>query len=326
MKKIVLILGILVLLIWSTGVTHGAKLIRLGHIMAIDHPHHAGALKFAELVEAKTQGSVRVRVFPAAQLGGALNQLESLKMGTLEAFLDGVGIFSQLVKDYNLVTTTYALRDSQHFIKVMEGDIGKEMGQKLLEQHGIRVFPRPFLRLQRHLISKRPVKTVADVKGLKLRIPQLASFVEPWKTLGASPTPIAFPELYLALRQGVVEGAELPLDMIYANKFYEGAKYISLTAHLAEGAALAVNENFFRGLTSSEQKAVAEAAREAADYHNKLLEQVEDEVKKKLLAEGVSLITVNVDEFRDVVKDVPRKLEESGLWSKGLYDRALSVK
>jgi tripartite ATP-independent transporter DctP family solute receptor len=328
MKKIMIILFLVlsvVLVLTSSGIVLGKEL-KLGHLMGIQHPHHAGALKFAELVRAKTNGSLTVKVFPSSQLGGALTQIESLKMGTLDLFLDGIGIYSQLVKDYNLPTTTYALRDSEHYMKVMRGEIGKEAAQKLLSEHGIRMLEPAFLRAPRHLISTKPIKSLNDIKKLKLRVPQLAGYIEPWKALGAAATPIAFPEVYMALKQGVVDAAEVPLTFIYSQKFYEVAKYVTLTAHLYEGAGLTINEKLYQSLTSGEKKAINEAAKEACDFHNDLLLQVVKDIKEILEAEGVILIDIDRDELISKVKDIPYDLEGKGLWPEGLYDRALNVK
>jgi tripartite ATP-independent transporter DctP family solute receptor len=247
-------------------------------------------------------------------------------MGTLDAFLDGVGWYGQLIGDYYLPATAFAFRDWDHCIKVMTGPIGQEMADKLEKQHGLKVLDQNWLRLPRHLLSRKPVKSVADVKGLKIRIPELTSYIEPWKALGASPTPIAFSEVYLALQQGVVEAMECPVDLIYTQKLHEPAKYLILTAHQAEPGNLVMNAKLYNSLSSKEQKIIMKAAKEAGEYNNKLTQDNEQSVINKMKAEGVTFIEVNRAEFVEKAKDVPKMLEAKGLWSKGLYEKAMKVK
>jgi tripartite ATP-independent transporter DctP family solute receptor len=208
----------------------------------------------------------------------------------------------------------------------MTGPIGQEMADKLEKQHGLKVLDQNWLRLPRHLLSRKPVKSVADVKGLKIRIPELTSYIEPWKALGASPTPIAFSEVYLALQQGVVEAMECPVDLIYTQKLHEPAKYLILTAHQAEPGNLVMNAKLYNSLSSKEQKIIMKAAKEAGEYNNKLTQDNEQSVINKMKAEGVTFIEVNRAEFVEKAKDVPKMLEAKGLWSKGLYEKAMKVK
>jgi tripartite ATP-independent transporter DctP family solute receptor len=325
-KKLLSLVMVFVLAFALFGIADAAKVIRIGHIMAMDQPHHLALVKFAEMVKKETKGSIEVKIFPNSQLGSALTQIQSVKMGTLDAFLDGVGWYGQLIGDYYLPATAFAFRDWDHCIKVMTGPIGQEMADKLEKQHGLKVLDQNWLRLPRHLLSRKPVKSVADVKGLKIRIPELTSYIEPWKALGASPTPIAFSEVYLALQQGVVEAMECPVDLIYTQKLHEPAKYLILTAHQAEPGNLVMNAKLYNSLSSKEQKIIMKAAKEAGEYNNKLTQDNEQSVINKMKAEGVTFIEVNRAEFVEKAKDVPKMLEAKGLWSKGLYEKAMKVK
>jgi len=179
--------------------------------------------------------------------------------------------------------------------------------------------------MPRQLLSVKPIKTVDDVKGIKLRIPELASYVVPWKELGASPTPIALAEVYLALQQGVVDACELPIDMIYTQKLHEVAKYLILTAHQSEPSGFILNGNLFKSLTPKEQKVILDAAKEAGKYNDKLSNALEKELVEKMKKGGTVFITVDREAFRNKVKDAPYILEEKGVWPKGLYDRAKNI-
>jgi tripartite ATP-independent transporter DctP family solute receptor len=325
-KKLFLVLLVMVLSLTVFGSVDATRVIRIGHIMNVDQPHHLALVKFAEFVEKQTKGAIEVKILPNSQMGNALTQMQSVKMGTLDGFIDGVGWYGQLVGDYYLPATAFLFKDWDQCIKVMKGPIGQEMADKLLKQHGLKVLDQNWLRLPRQLLSRKPIQSVADVKGLKLRIPELTSYIVPWKQLGASPTPIAFAEVYLALQQGVVDAMECPIDMIYTQKLHEVAKYLILTSHQAEPGGFIMNARLFNGFTSKEQKIILKAAKQAGEYNNKLTLANEKTIADKMQAEGVTFIKINRQEFVEAAKKAPLLLEEKGLWPKGLYERAMKVK
>lgn len=324
-KHLVVVLALLVsLLMVGSSTALGATQFRIGHIMNIDHPHHLALMKFAELVKEKTGGSVEVKIYPNSQLGNALTQIQAVKLGTLEGFLDGVGWYGQFQGDYYLPATAFAVRDMDHAVRIMDGPVGQAMAERLRQQHGLRVLDQSWVRLPRHLLSSKPVRSLADIKNLKLRIPELKSYVEPWRALGASPTPIAFAEVYLALQQGIVDAMECPLDMIYTQRLHEVAKYLTLTYHQFETGSLVVNDRWYSRLTPDQQQAIAEALGEAKKYNNELSYADELEIIEKMKEEGVIFIEIDRDELIEAAKDVPVRLEEEGLWTKGLYESALA--
>jgi tripartite ATP-independent transporter DctP family solute receptor len=299
------------------------KVMRVGHIQSTDHPYQKGLEKFRDLVKEKTNGEIEVRIFPMAQLGSGPTQIQSVKMGTLESFIEGAGMYANLVGEYAIFTAAYVF-DREDVYKVLDGPIGKELNEDLIKRHGIRMLCTSWERGPRHLLSKRPVLKVADVKGLKLRVPQDVTFLVSWKMLGASPTPINMGELYLALQQGIVEAEENPLETHYTQKFYEAAKHLSLTAHVIENAGFSVNEKWFQGLTKAQQNALSEAAKEAGKVNNELNTSLESTYRKKMEDEGVKFYVVDRATFREACKEAPREVEGTGLWKKGYYDSILN--
>jgi TRAP-type transport system periplasmic protein len=298
------------------------KVMRVGHIQSTEHPYQKGLERFRDLVKEKTNGEIEVRIFPMAQLGSGPTQIQSVKMGTLESFVEGSGMYANLVGEFALFTTAYVF-DREDVYKVLDGPIGKTLNEDLMKRHGIRLFCTNWERGPRHLLSARPVLKVADVKGLKLRVPQDVTFLVSWKMLGASPTPIAMGELYLALQQGIVEAEENPLETHYTQKFYEAAKHLSLTAHVIENAGFSVNEKWYQGLTKAQQNALMEAAKEGGKVNNEMNTGLEATYRKKMEEQGVKFYTVDRAAFREACKNAPREVEASGLWKKGYYDSIL---
>jgi tripartite ATP-independent transporter DctP family solute receptor len=327
MKKIALV--VLCLFLGAVLVTGSAfaqakkvKTLKMGHQMNPEHPDHLGTVKFKEIVESKTGGSVKVEVYPSDQLGSFFTQMQNLKQGIQQGHVNGLGFPGHFVPEFFLFNTAFAFKGFDGYAKAINGPVGKEIRDKLIQQAGIRLLSvGDWRRGPRDLLSLQPVKSVDDVKGLKIRVPETPSYIASWEALGASPTPIAFGESYLALQQGVVKALECPLDLIYSQKFYEVAKYISITEHLPELIALGVTEKFWQTLTADEKKILEEAAAEAGKYTRKIVEENEGVIKDKMGKAGVTYIEVDKEAFYQKGKNAALNLEKKGIWPKGFYER-----
>lgn len=303
----------------------GQKKFTVGHIQATDQAFHQALLKFQEYVEKESNGGIKVEIFPNSQLGDALTQISSVRMGTLTAFIDGLGWYGQLLGDYYIPATAYAIKNWDAYGEVMYGEIGTEMAENLRKQFGLRVINQNWYRLPRNVLSAKPIRGIADLQGMKLRVPELKSYIIPWRDMGASPTPIAFAEVYLALQQGVAEGLECPIDTMYLQRLHEVAKYLILTRHQMETANFVMNDAFYNRLTDEEKKIVEEGVKLATEVNNKLTAESEALYIQKMKDEGVTFIEVDVNEFYDRAKDAPEKLEADGTWTKGLAARVATI-
>jgi tripartite ATP-independent transporter DctP family solute receptor len=302
-----------------------AKRFRVGHIQNTEHAIHKGLLKFKEIVEKESKGEIQVEVFANSQLGDALTQISSVRMGTLTAFVDGVSWYGQLLGDYYIPGTAYAIKNWDSYREIMDGEIGKEMAEKLRTQLGLRVIDQHWGRLPRNVLSVKPIRSIADVAGMKLRIPELKSYVVPWKAMGASPTPIAWAETYLAMQQGVIEGLEAPVDAIYTQRLQEVGKYLILTKHQMETASFVMSDAFYNSLSAEEKKIVEEGAKVAKAENDRISAASEAEVIDKMKKEGVTFIEVNINEFYEKAKSAPAELEAMGTWTKGLTARVAAI-
>ena len=312
----------LILLFAITGTAGSATVMKVGHLGTVHQPGHIGLEKFAELVKQRTNGEIEIQIFPNSQLGRALTQIESVKLGTLHMFSGGLGWFGQFVKDFNITATAFVMKDVDHAVGVMESEIGQDMSAKLIKNHGLRLLDGTWKRPARHVISRtKAVRSVEDVKGMVMRVPDLPSYTIPWKELGAKTVPIPFAEVYLALQQGVADAMENLLESFWHRKFYEPCKYISLTAHQFETVGTIINERIFQKLSAEQQKILLESAKEAGVANNKMLADVTDDYLKKLKGTGIEIITPDRESFFKEGKNIPYVLEEKGIWSKGLYDR-----
>jgi len=325
MKKIfrIMLLSLLLIIFASTLSVLGAqKVMKIGHEMNPEHPEHLALLKFEELFEERTNGEVDVQIFPANQLGSFFVQIQNMKQGIQQGHLNGLGWPGHFIPEYFLFNTAFAFKGFDEYAKAINGPVGHEIRERLVEEHGIRLISvGDWRRGARNLLSKEPINSVEEVEGLKIRVPETPSYIESWKALGASPTPVAFGEVYLALQQGVVEAMECPLDLIYSQKFYEVADYISITEHLPELVALGVTEKFYQGLTDEQKTILEECVAEAGKYNREIVENSQEEIKAKMAEAGIEYIEVDQAAFWEKGKVAAYNLEELEVWPKGFYQR-----
>jgi len=273
------------------------------------HPLVTGAEKFAELVAAKSGGKIKVSVFPGGTLGGDAQTVSASQGGTIEFVLLNSGILASQVKDFEVYDFPFMFANAKEADTVVDGPFGQKLHAKLAEKGlvGLAYFELGFRNLTN---SKRPISTVDDIAGLKLRVIPNAINVDWVKALGANPTPLAFPELYAALEQKAVDGQENPLSVIVANKFNEVQKYLAITNHQYNPQAVIISKKTWDALSADEKKILADAAQEAALYQRKVNREVMSAALASLKKKGMQVTEFSpaeVAKFRDKVKPVIEK-------------------
>lgn len=291
-----------------------AKTIKLAHVNAPKHPTNLGALKFKELVEAKSKGEIKVKVYPAAQLGNVDVQLAAVKTGEIQAAFSTYPKMGDLVKDFAILTAGYVFRDFQHQRAVFNSSLGKSWEKVLIQNGGLRVLSSIYYGVRHLTTTKKAIYHPRDLKGLKIRSVTNPMSQTVVKGLGATPTPIPFPELFNALRQGVVDGQENPLSVIWNKKLYELQKYLMLTGHQVVSLPLIMNNEFFKSLSPNQQKIVKGAAQEACTYGSKKAVDAENSLLENVKGKGVNVISekngLDQEAFRkSVIKAVRERFE-----------------
>jgi len=218
----------------------------------------AGAV-LKNIIEAETSGGVEVKVFPAGQLGGERELIEATKLGTIQMSMVSAAIAGSY-KEAQVLDIPYLFSSAPVAWKVMDGWFGKEMAEDCLKKTGMRVLAYGETGFRNFTNSVRPIKSPADMKGLKIRVMESPVYVNMVKALGAAPTPIAWPETYTALQQKVVDGQENPVAVIVFVKFFEVQKYLILDNHSYGVDFFLINEKFYQGLPKETQQIVKSAA------------------------------------------------------------------
>ena len=296
--------------------------INIGSTYGPDAPVHFGMVKFKELVEQRSKGEIEVLVHVA--YGGEREVFEAMSAGGLEMGGMGSGDISIFFPQYMTYEVPYALRDADHFWKFWNGPLGKEIADLILKERGVMTAGIVY-RGARFLTANRPIKTPAEVKGLKLRLPEIKPWVKIWESLGALPVVVAFPEVYMALKTGVAEAQENPLESIWSYKFYEAQKYLIGTRHVYAAAKYEMSKKWFDTLTPDQQKLILASWKDATDFANKQAMDFDKKLLGDLQGKGMTLIEPDVAAFQKAVQPAMDELNKT-LWVPGMYDRVRAIK
>jgi TRAP-type transport system periplasmic protein len=293
--------------------------MKYGDLAAVDSGVHKGAVKFAELVAQKTGGQAEVQIFPNSQLGNAKSQLQAVSIGGQDFFMDGLGWYVDYDKDWTPLALGFAIKNEADLQRVLDSEVGRELEAKLLRK-GIRVGAHNWWKGYRCLISRKPIRTLDEVKNIKMRVPSRAFFLT-WQALGTQPTVVAWGETFTALQQGVVDAAEGGLVDLHTQKMYEVARHVTYTRHLVNTSVLSVSEKLYQSWPPAVQKAVLEAAREAGEAQHRFQDAQESDAIEKMKAAGTTFYEPKRDEWMAKVSHLPEQLDAQGEWSKGLWGR-----
>lgn len=233
----------------------------------MEHPQNVGNNKFKELVEERSNGRIAVELHIAGALGGAREIVEGVQLGTITMGDVENGPMDSFVQSAALWNLPYLFTSLDEIHAIQASDIGKNI-QANFEDVGIKHLAFNDGGFRYFTNSKHPISTVADFKGLKIRVMESPIYIGMVEALGASAVPMAFSELYTGLQQGTVDGQENPLDLIYAQSYFEVQKYLSLSEHLYYPRQLIMNLDFFNSLPEDLQTIVQECAVEACEYQN----------------------------------------------------------
>ncbi|MES3000592.1 MAG: TRAP transporter substrate-binding protein [Pseudomonadota bacterium] len=248
------------------GVSHAqTRTIKFANQNAKGHPIVLGMERFAQLVETKSGGKMKVAVYPGGALGSDQANISAIQGGTLEMASMNSGIFASLVKDFEIYDFPFLFGNPKEADAVVDGPFGQGL-HKRLEEKGIVGLAYYELGFRQMTNSKRPITKVEDIVGLKLRVIPNPINIDWVTALGANPTPLPFPELYAALEQGAVDGQENPVATIQGAKLNEVQKYMTLTNHQYNPQSVVISKKFWDTLSAEEKKIVQDAANESAKY------------------------------------------------------------
>jgi tripartite ATP-independent transporter DctP family solute receptor len=246
----------------------------------------------------------------------------AMARGNLELTSMSAFDIAKIIPEFAILTTGYMMRDPDHLMKVLNGPIGDELYKMVSEKMDITVLAPVYLGTrQLNLREVRNVKTPADLKGVKLRMPGSKEWLFLGEALGVTPTPLAFGEVYLGLKTGTIDGQDNPLPTVRSAKFYEVTKQITLTNHFVDGIFISISNKMWNSLTADQKTKVKAAAQSAAKYNNENRIKDEAQLVEFFKKEGLTVTTPDLDAFRKTVQAAYLNSEYAKVWPKGMLER-----
>ena len=302
--------------------------IKLGHGGVLDMSYSKGADKFSELVKERTGGNVNVQVFPNSALGSEKDMLEQVKNGVIQISLttpvmlatyDGWGPIGVTAMPYVFPGNT----DEEQYpavMKLLRGPVFKEINDSAAKISGVRALDLGWWYGTRNLTTKsKQVLHPDDAKGLKIRTMDTPLAKAALGAIGVTVTPMAVAELYNAMQMGVVEGQENPINTIYASKYYEVQKYLSLTGHMTMTVLMVTNDKWFQGLPPALQDVLQKSMYDAGDYQSDIQLKMNKQNLQDLKDKGMVVAEVNKAEFADKTKDAWKEFQP--IFGAGMYEK-----
>jgi tripartite ATP-independent transporter DctP family solute receptor len=324
MRKLLLVLALMVAL---TMLAAPKYVLRFNTVAAPTQPQVLAMQKFAEIVEELSNGAIKVEVYHSGQLGDQKTALLAVMRGDLEMAGDGApSWFADLgaMPEFGVFEAAYVLKDLDHMYRVMTSKMVQDMFDKLARKTGLRVLDVWYLGTrQLNLVAKvGPVKRPEDLKGVKLRMPNNKTFLDMGRALGATPTPMAFGEVYMALKTGTIDGQDNPLPTNLSAKFVEVTKYIVLTDHQIGMICPVINEKLWQSMPEEYRVYIKKAMEVARAFMNYTVLEQEAKLLKLFVEQyNMEIIVPDKAAFIENAKKFYSQPEFDKAWGPGMYEK-----
>src|SRR5712692_9449931 len=298
--------------------------LRWGGVQAPGHASGQSAELAAKEVKEKTGGRIEIQGFPSGQLGGSRDMVEAVASGALTMVTEGGALIGQFLPQISIIEAPYIWKDAAHMARALSSPLMDELNKALVDKRGMRIIAVNYYGKRHVTTGNKEVRTVADMQGLKLRVPEVDTFKAMAEAWGAKPTPLNFGELYLALSQGAVDGQENPLPTIQSGKLFEVQKYLVLTGHIITPRLVIVNDAAWQKIPEADRAVVQAAIRSAAAWNDREIATQEASLAETFKKGGMIVIEPDVESFRKpVLAKLPPMFEAK--WGKGLWERLQSL-
>jgi tripartite ATP-independent transporter DctP family solute receptor len=299
--------------------------LKIANWYAPNHPVNIALKeKFLPAIKEGTGGKVEGFIYDSSQLGGEREFTEGVRIGTIEMAITG-GILTASYPKIGVLELPYLFRDYDHVQKALYSPVGEEFVSEY-QKAGVRVLAWMANGFRVISNSKRPINSLKDIAGIRLRMPENKIYVETGKALGFSVVTMGMPEVFNALKQGVMDGQENPFSTLWASGWWEVQKYVTVSYHLFSYNGVSINDKLYQSMPKDYQGVIAKAARSAAEYQFKLLQDDEKDVIKKLEGKGLQISYPDRKPFEDATKVVRDNYVKGYAPAKELIERIMAVK
>ena len=287
--------------------------LKMAHIYPPGNIWYETAEAYAKAVEQKSGGKVKIQIAHSGTTGDWPASIEAMKIGTNDIVLQSVGTLDRYNPIAGIEAYPYLVRDLGHFRKVYHGPVGRELYDEISAKTQFRVIGAGY-RGARQMTSNKMVRNLADLKGVKLRVPPLKMYRTTWEMLGASATPMGAAEIFTSLSQNVVDGQENPLELVEGMKFNEVQKYVIETAHILGAMTFMMHEPRFKSLPPDVAKLLTEEGEKVMLEATDRMIGLEGEIKKRLQAKGMQFVTVDTGPFRERLVPMSKEFPQLEPW------------
>lgn len=301
-----------------------------GGINPPNAPVTIASKKFAEMVEERSKGRIKVNYFGGSQLGSGPQQIEAMANGAQEGYISSGSNASKLVKQFGIVDTAFLFESQEHFLKFMDSDLVAELKQRMAKEFKVHVIATNWFRMPRAFVTKdKCVTSPKDIAGKRARSPNLPMYIKSWEMIGTVPVTTAYGEAYMAIKQGLVDMSESAGEQIYSSKYYELLPYVTEAEMMYPQNSVYIADHAWSALNAADKKMVRKAAEDAGDFFTKMVQDRAAPEREKMIAAGTKFCKLPAAaraEFREMVaKHVP-ELEKEGLMPAGWWDKIQAMK
>jgi tripartite ATP-independent transporter DctP family solute receptor len=283
--------------------------IKIAYANNVGEPNDKALREWGRLMKERSNGKVEFQFFPSSQLGSQKDVTEQLTIGSNVITISDGGFLMDYVPEFGVTFLPYFFDNKEQLYKLVDSDLFKELSKKL-EAKGLYIVHSKWIYGDRHVIATKPVTKPEDLKGLKIRVPNIRISTEMMNSMGAVATPLPLAEAYPAIMQGIINGAENPIPVHFGGKMHEGAKYLNLTRHQVNLSSWIAGKKFIDKLPPDIVKMLKETGEEAGRFLEKENEKADKEALDKMKAAGVTVVEVDRAAFNEVMKDFPKKFSK----------------
>ncbi len=276
--------------------------LKIAHPLAAAHPTNTRLLEAADKIRMDTDGRVELRIFPNGQLGGEADTLSQLRSGAVEGYVIGGLVVSTVVPAAALDGTGFAFSDASKVWPAMDGKLGAHIRDAFAKSNLYAARTSWDLGFREITTSVKPIKTVSDLAGLKIRVPGAAAYTSLFRALDAAPTSVQFTDVYPALQTRIVDAQENPLSLIVTSRFHEVQKFCSLTNHIWQGNWILFNGRVWKGLPEKLQSIIEDRLNAAGRAQRSDLASLEQSYRDTMIKSGIAFNDVDADSFRAKLK------------------------
>jgi len=327
--KLIMIISIVIIAaftLFMTACGEETREFRLGHVCQVEHPYNYAAQHFADLVEERTDGRIKIIIYPARQLGGDRDLIENVQSGALDMAVASTCVFGGFTPLLDALQLPFLIDSYNLLDRAVVTDEAKALLEGL-EKIDIKAFAIWDAGL-RHLVFKKGlIKSLEDLRGAKIRVSEAPLLMDIFKALGASPTPLPYGEIYTALQLGTIDGIEMDLSAIYVERDYEQAKYVTLTSHYPWPMVPIMNLELFNSLSEEDRDIIAEAAWETISFNHQNVRELDEKYLGLLKEAGVNFGYIDdLTPFKEATQVVYETYTAKDSRIKDFVDAVLAIK